>query len=177
MSYSQISLEKKKYDFKISAFAFSQIAILFFGATLGFWIVTGVRWQEVDVNPVKTFLILAILFSVLLIVSSAIALITYLLYVKYRNLLDGFIDDSIVNLKKDSKPNSNININLTTPRPVTNVGPIKRVVTTTTTTTKKPITPTPVRPVSTPVARPVSPVRPIGATPSRASVVNSPLKK
>ena len=178
MSYSQISLEKKKYDFKITAFAFSQASILFFGAALGFWIVAIIRRDEIDSDTtVKTFQTLAIVFTVLLVAALIVTLVTYLLYVKFRNLLDGFIDDSIVNIKKPaSQPKQNININVNNPprpAPAAPAGPIKRVTTTTTTTRPTPgiappVGPRPMGPAPRPVGSPVGP-RPMGPS--------SPVKK
>lgn len=150
MSYTQISLEKKKGITMWTAFIAVQFAILFLGVMVGLWIVTLVRISEIETNSqialVRTF---AIVFTVLTAIATIVTVVSYMLYIKYRNLLDGFVDQSLKNIQKekaDVNKKQNINIKLTAPvatpaAPVNKTvqnGPVKKIVTTTTTTTSKP---------------------------------------
>ncbi|WP_412031916.1 hypothetical protein [Malacoplasma muris] len=153
MSYTQISLEKKKTITGRIAFIAAQFAIIFLGVMVGLWVVTLIRISEVETNSqIALVRILAIVFTALTAVATILTIVSYLLYIKYKNLLDGFVDQSLKSIQKekvDVSKKQNINIKLTAPAvpaaaPVTNTtktvqnGPVKKVVTTTTTTTSKP---------------------------------------
>lgn len=148
MSYTQISLEKRKGINMWIAFIAVQFAILFLGVMVGLWIVALIRIAEVNTNSeVALVRIFAIVFTVLTAIATIVTIVSYILYIKYRNLLDGFVDQSLKNIQKEKSDVKNINIKLTTPvaQPATPVvnktvqnGPVKKVVTTTTTTTSKP---------------------------------------